>query len=142
MRTLVAIDPGEKHCGVAVWEQGKGAWSQLQPYEVDPYALFYMIAGYEPHGKVTVVMEEYKLYPWLLQQQGFSAVKTVETIGVVRWLCHCRDWTLVEQSATIKKPATGFMQTKGIEFRGTNQHMRDAEMHGWYWILKEDWSAA
>lgn len=132
---LVAIDPGEIHCGVATWND-----SDTDPhvYEYDPELLAEVLESWY-HGsgwKPTTVIEEFRLYPWKAQEQGYSQLKTVEVIGVVRHLCRRFGVTLVEQSATIKKPTFAQLQARGVLLKGTNQHMRDAEAHGWYYQLK------
>lgn len=135
---LIAIDPGEKHNGIAELVNSDG-WVLTSLLTLDQEGVADRLED-QALTRVLVVIEEYRLYPWLLQQQGYSAVKTVEMIGVVRHICRRREWRLVEQPATIKKPAAGWMQRKGIDHQGKNQHERDAEMHAYHYLLKEDWS--
>lgn len=129
---LLAIDPGEKHNGFAMWNSGDLTDTDtLGPDDFVDFLWHY------PNRWDQIVMEEYRLYPWLLQQQGFSAVETVEIIGVVKHLARQRGWPVEMQPASIKKPAEGITRTRGIRLVGRTRHARDAELHGWYWILKK-----
>lgn len=132
MRAL-AIDPGEVHCGIAVFKSGRAAWSTCT---VDQPTLFDTVRdALVRRATDVVVCEEYRLYPWLLQQQGFSPVTTVEAIGVVRYLCVQHAMRFVLQPATIKKPTFGIIKKRGIALIGKTQHERDAEAHAWHFYL-------
>lgn len=134
---ILSIDPGEVHCGTALWLGGKC----VSVKEYAPGALFaYLEDMLRSQSLDLVVMEEFRLYPWKAVEQGFSQLKTVETIGVVRYLVARWGMTipLIEQPALIKKPTEGHMRAGGVKHRAVVEkaggHCKDAESHG-YWYL-------
>jgi hypothetical protein len=141
---IIALDPGEKHCGFAQFGYGtpnpSPQWHMNVTYELSPGEMFHLLETCKVPGTL-VVFEEYRLYPWLLQEQGYSEVPTAERIGVIKYLCDKRRLAREQQSASIKKPTAGVMRVLGIEQTGPNQHCRDAEMHGWHFILNRlEWT--
>lgn len=130
---LIAVDPGERHCGVATWNDQP---TDPHCFTWEPAELFGHIEQWLNVWKPTVVVESFHLYPWLMDQQAYSDLKTVETIGVVRYLCGKFGAQLVEQNATIKKPTFAQLSARGIQLVGKNQHEKDAEAHGWHYILR------
>ena len=96
------------------------------------------------------VVEEYRLYPDMMQQQGMSSLGVVETIGAIKWFILAQNeperLALVMQQASIKDAgcrrlngACARVPRKGIQHDpavhvGTNVHSRDAESHGTYWV--------
>lgn len=129
--TMLSIDPGEKHCGMAYWIDGKLQWTM----DLDPPGLYRWLMNHEPTPSETfeVVMEAFKLYPWKSDAQAFSELRTVEVIGVVKFLCEVRKVFCTMQDATIKKPTFGIMRSRGVEVTG-NQHEKDAVAHGYHRI--------
>jgi hypothetical protein len=89
-----------------------------------------------------VVIEEFRLYPDKAAVQGYSQLKTVEVIGVVRYLCAVSEIELIEQGASIKKPARSQMAARGVENEAVKQgaggHCADAVLHGWYFLSREN----
>lgn len=126
----MAIDPGEVHCGVAIFEAGVC----VETNEVRPSALYGMI---ERMLLNAVVIEEFRLYPDKAKVQGYSQLKTVEVIGVVRYLCERERIPLIEQGASIKKVAKAQMTARGVGNLAVTQksggHAADAVLHGWYY---------
>lgn len=147
---ILAIDPGEKHCGLAYFEDTDSEWHVVSSWEEEPDEC--VMTAYRlmtEEGLNVLVVEEFRLYPWKSEQQGFSQIKTVEVIGVLRYL-HMRAAALLEghgalpvtewreQGASIKKPTAAICNAKGIKTTPkSNRHMKDAQLHGWYYILKE-----
>lgn len=87
----------------------------------------------EEHDPVELIIYEmYVLYPWLLEEQGFSEVLTVQTIGVIRYLAGKAKVKTVAQPASIKKPTRNQMRVRGIEVPGETIHARDASLHALY----------
>ena len=124
---LISIDPGDSHVGYAEWESGK-----LTKYEKHtPSSLISELESKAPGSVETVVVEAFRLYPWLAQQQGFSALKTPQLIGVIKYLSNYLGADLVEQGANIKKPAFAAMASEEFQLPKTNQHVKDAIAHGW-----------
>lgn len=132
MTKLIAVDPGEKHCGVAVW-----GVSDQRTVTLNPEELFVFIRDRLPKIDVLVV-EAYRVYPWV--DHAFAAVATVEVIGVLRYLWKDYEGEVVwaEQDATIKKPTEKILRAKGIKLVGRNRHERDAELHGHHYLQRRE----
>lgn len=132
--TWVAIDPGELHCGVAIFQ---GATLKVT-HTWSPPRLFDWLES----AKVDrVVCEGYWLYPWLLQEQGFSEVLTAQTIGVIKYICGKRRIRYHQQKATIKKPTAAIMKRSGVKLPGRTKggiHENDAVLHGYRYLLDEE----
>jgi hypothetical protein len=130
---VLAIDPGEVHCGVALYADGQCIDAQ----EMTPDELY----GWLMEGPdiAVLVCEEFRLYPDKMKVQGYSQLKTVEVIGVLRYLS-VGNYTFVEQGASIKKVARAQMARLGVEDRAVVEHKgghaSDAVVHGWYYINK------
>lgn len=133
MIPVLSIDPGEKHNAAAFWLDGVLQWQSTQSQDDLGDQIEDQIIPVFQQGGLVVVIEGYYLYPWLLQQQGFSEVRTVEMIGVVRRLCRRSGVELVVQKATIKKPAFAIAAYNDMVVPGRNQHERDAWAHGFYY---------
>ena len=126
---LISIDPGDSHVGYAEWESGK-----LTHYvKHSPASLIKELESKAPGSVETIVVESFRLYPWLAQQQGFSAFKTPQLIGVIKYLSNYLGADLVEQGANIKKPAFAAMASEEFQLPKTNQHVKDAIAHGWWY---------
>lgn len=167
VKVVIAIDPGEVHCGVALFEDGLCA----DTWEMGPAALLKWLKRMLRAQCVDVlVVEQFRLYPWMAEQQSFSSLPTVEVIGVLRYLwategCKSADsvvvrqardsggktvrgataleWvTWVENPATIKEPCDGICKAKGITLVSDtlkrSGHARDAELHGHYYLLHQE----
>lgn len=130
---VISIDPGDSFVGYAEWESG-----QLTRWvKHTPASLIAELEGKAPGSVSTIVVESFRLYPWLAHQQGFSALKTPQLIGVIKYLANYLGANIVEQGASIKKPAFAAMELEGFEMPKTNQHVRDAIAHGWHYHNKK-----
>lgn len=180
---LIAIDPGDKHVGVAFFStDDDGAWycQDAQQIEHDDFidGLAEMILM-DREAPPIVVYEKFRLYADKAELQTGSEFLTSQMIGVIKYLVRvhnqhvdrhdeaeaigklmtcelqggsCQDVKdrpqrieIVKQPADIKKPTTGILRTKKIksvgkaakkENPGWGDHCIDAELHGWYHILK------
>lgn len=131
---FLALDPGAKHCGIAWVDQSEVQWTRTEP----PEQFLVSLDTHLYRGITLVVMEEFRLYPWKSDQQAFSTLETVEVIGVVKWICRRRGITLVTQSASVKKPAVGWMRHREVAHLGRTQHEKDAEMHAYYYLWSKN----
>lgn len=136
---VLAIDPGERHCGMAWFIDGKCTQAiERLPGE----CIIQVRLDLEVRAIDVLVVEEYRLYPWKAAQQAFSQIKTIEVIGVLRYLfaIHGTDaMTWVEQGASIKEPTQGILRAKGLKKRAKgSQHALDAELHGYYYLMNRD----
>ena len=142
---LIAIDPGEVHCGIARFE---GDYL-MSTFEMTPDDLFdylknvfeYFAKPNADYDSIVVVMESFRLYPGSSKALAYSALMTVEVIGVVRFLCKQAGIKLVEQNATIKIPTRKQMVARGIVnfavTSGKGRHCADAVEHGYYYLLRD-----
>jgi hypothetical protein len=134
---VLAIDPGAVHCGVAMWIDAECIWGN----EYDPTSLYENLAFWlETKSVDTVVIEMFQLYPWMAEEQGWSQMETCEVIGVLKYICWAWDYEPVMQPASIKKPTFAILRRKKIKAYGKtpkNQHILDAQAHGWYYIFNK-----
>lgn len=144
---MLVIDPGFINCGMATFSKlSNGSWRVTEswkerPFECLDFVRSWLQSATDHHA---LLIEEFKLYPWQMQQQGFSSMGTPEMIGVLMWLYVQEVGSRTEvdepapalclQGAHWKKPAEVFMKKGGRDFIGPNQHARDAELHGWAMI--------
>jgi len=156
---ILAIDPGESS-GVArldVVDVSKlgVVRKEIVPVFVRTFDQAGVYAELEgPQFYDAVVLEEFRLFPWMATYQSFSELPTVEVIGVVKYLCAKNDTPLYVQRADIKKEARSIAEATGWKmkdrslgsgkgkYRGPDfdypgpQHPRDALAHGIYWIYR------
>lgn len=99
VETLLAIDPGDVHVGMALFtkdrtdqDTGYGPWRCRTAYErgwadgLDEVAML-MIDGLLDH----LVVERFQLYPDLAQEQAGSDMLTSQWIGAATWLVHANE---------------------------------------------------
>ena len=91
--------------------------------------------GVEPWKWDVVVMESFRLYTRMAAAQAWSTFGTVEVIGVVKERCRQERVELTMQSASVKKPIAAILRARGVALTGKGPHARDAELHGWHWVL-------
>lgn len=146
---MIAIDPGET-CGVALFD-GTRCWQAL-PMASDGCLHFLeamlqrqshvdaMLRGIAPIREV--VVERFRLYASKARQQTGSSFRTVEVIGVIKWLCHLADIPCILVPADIKNATAGNMRGRGIQSvaQGENstvrEHAKDAEQLGYYRLFE------
>ena len=140
-----AIDPGDTHCGMASfaadhWTQG--AYACVWTNEHTPLDCLQLVNEAIRDGVEYLVIEEFRLYPWVSDQQAWSQLKTSQLIGALKttYLQNRQDGQyLVMQPASIKKPTTAQLRKRKIPSKAklakVGRHCQDAELHGWYWIF-------
>jgi len=162
---VVAIDPGAVNCGMAYFhiDPKDGLWMCTAADKTDPVTCIKRLRSFlaETEARLAggsggvgegptllppvayvpgvVVIEEYRLYPDKMAEQALTALGVVETIGGLRWVfkdeADLKVHGLVMQSASIKAAGQRQMAKARLHPIGRNQHARDAEFHGWYYIL-------
>ena len=80
-----------------------------------------------------VVVEEYRVYPG---QNTWSEVETTWLIGVILYHSRKLGIPVKRQKAAVKKPTFALLAARGTPLRGDTQHARDAEAHGWRWVMR------
>jgi RNase H-fold protein (predicted Holliday junction resolvase) len=144
---LIALDPGDKHVGVALFERRPDTllrWACIVAYEMGPTEAVDSLADMLRDGDLdTIVYERFALYLDKAAEQAGSTMETAQMIGVIRYLHRTlADHTkvaLVEQPASIKKPTRSLVKRRGIKPvapKTAGDHARDSELHGWSWILR------
>lgn len=151
-RRILAVDPGGVHVGMAEFgDDGcTRAW-ELTPAEAPGYVREAIL---DPRDPIDVlVIEEFRLYPWLAAQQTYSDFPTVQLIGALKlvWATGGGQWwgaeggelpILAMQPATIKDPTRSVLRGRGIKSVAkklkAGGHAADAELHGWHYILREE----
>lgn len=148
MQSIIAIDPGGSHCGVAVFvivmdEDGNLHLECRLTTEHTPESMFDSIRvwgalhGNSKLGFDVMVVESFRLYPEKMASLAWSTLRTVEVIGVLRERCRQEGVPFVLQPASIKKATDGQLKARGIllKSKGSGGHAKDAELHGWhYWL--------
>lgn len=135
----LAIDPGDVHCGMALFNEGKclDAW-KMKPVECERFVQ----SALREQEIQALVVEEFRLYPWESDAQAWSQFLTVEVIGVLRWLWLTEGTNCIwkEQGANIKKPSRGILRMRKIKSmakaKGAGGHALDAELHGYHFLLR------
>lgn len=175
MFTLLAVDPGDRHCGLARFKVRPGStvddrwyakltWStELTPRQLVavmesqawPDAVLADLPEQRPESIDVLVVEEFRLYPWMAREQGYSDFKTPRLIGKLELVAEWAGIPLYLQGASVKKlsvaasrrlvmdsdlpgderPELVKLVSGRYDFVGRNQHVRDAIAHGWYWLL-------
>lgn len=141
-RTFTAVDPGFTKGGLAEFRNitplmDFESWVCIKAWKPKPMELIEWVI--EAMRTRDIVMEEYRLYPWSMEQQGFSSLGTPEVIGVIRY-AHWKQvqegltFALVLQGAHVMKPAETILGREGIKLIGKNKDARAAELHGWWAI--------
>ena len=130
---MLAIDPGEVHCGYALFNGGDcyeaGEWR--------PHELMTRLEGWMRQGALDeVVIEDYRLYPDKSKQQAHSQMFTVRVIGALEFIVarFGGGVPVIFQRADIKKATVAQNEKRGYQWksRGHGGHAKDAETHGLY----------
>jgi hypothetical protein len=134
--SIIAIDPGEEHNGVAVFVEGECRWTTTVSRDILFDSLGVWSALYCKKGMFdVVVVEEFKLYPGKAASLSWSTLGTVEIIGALRERYRREGITFVTQPASIKKPTKAMVKRRGLPIMGKDGHARDACMHGYYYLI-------
>jgi hypothetical protein len=135
MTAFLSIDPGTVHCGLALFHDEHCDWAQ----EYTPSDLLSVVEkALEDCAVSEIVCEEFRLYPKAASMLAYDDLRTVEVIGVLRWLCSRAKVPFILQPASIKRATTAMVKRRAIELasHGAGEHARDAELHGFYRIWR------
>lgn len=136
--SVVAIDPGDVHCGMAIGvDRVEAAW-ECAPWEAIQFVKDWLAGG----GGEALVVEGFWLYPDKAMSQVGGQLKTVELIGVLRYLHAVGgegvNWA--EQQASIKVPTRSILSARKIKSVAkaskAGGHAADAELHWHYYNNK------
>lgn len=157
IRNFLPIDPGDVHQGVSYFEiecELPGNWTLWRHWtrDLNRKGLFELL---ETAALDAVMLEEFRLYPEMARNQGYSDFKTSQIIGAVVYICESRGIPVYLQGASLKKKArrigedlgfpgkerwigTGRGRYWGWDFEAPSQHERDATAHGVYWAFNHE----
>jgi hypothetical protein len=151
---LTSVDPGGEHVGVAQFAQAEDlSWQCIWAGEMTPLQFEDWLSEQMILGQIdTLVIEEWVLFPDKAMQQVGSDMPTSQLIGVIRYIHRMTHsiaarWPdlepvqLVFQPPTIKIPTRSLLRTRGLTsmakyLKIPKDHAADAELHGYYRILK------
>lgn len=137
---VLSIDPGEVHCGMAEF-LGLRCY---HAYEVGPEECVDIVEQTLIQESIDVlVYEKFQLYAKQAMELVGQELGTVKVIGVLEYLHrrHAKMTSLVAYPASNKKVIQGILRAKGISSEAKRSraggHAMDAELHGYYYLLKE-----
>jgi len=133
----LAIDPGEKHCGMAEAIGFKENEMMCGEYTWTPKNLLDYLSD---SGCVTnydaIIIEEFRLYPWTAKSLIWSDMPVCKLIGKIEYICEKNGIKVVFQKASIKRLPFVKKELKGKKFK--TQHERDAYMHLVYYLKSKE----
>jgi hypothetical protein len=133
---VIAIDPGDVHCGMALGiVSTNGQFSCVRAWEATPDECADEVAGWLLAGELAaVVVERFSLYADKAATQVGSTMPTAELIGILKYLVRVAgNASLVLQGADIKKSMRSQLKARGIKLLPAEaDHARDAQLHLWY----------
>lgn len=154
MISLLAIDPGDVHNGVAYFELGMlDVGAGLTRFWTADMVRDDLENLVETAPIDVLVVEEFRLYPQLAREQGYSDFQTCQRIGVLDYLARKRGIPIYMHGGSLKRKArglgeglrfpgkermigTGRGKYWGWDFQARSQHERDATGHGVWWSFR------
>lgn len=148
---LLAVDPGGEHVGTAVYRPNPdGSWSCVSVREFQPLPFEDWLTEQLYIGRVRhLVVERFALYPEMAPLLAGSEMETSQLIGVIKYIHRASanrrepldPCTIEFQPASIKTATRSVLKKRGIASVATRlgipgDHVRDAELHGAYALMK------
>jgi hypothetical protein len=141
---LLAVDPGDEHVGVAWFDKQEKGWGCVLVLEMTPGEF----RGYLGPALASGIFRYFVVESWALYREKAlqligSEMLTSQMIGMakyVHWVAsHGYEIDLVMQKPSVKKATFAILARKGYQFAADRlkipaQHVRDAEVHGVYFI--------
>lgn len=124
------MDPGEKHVGVAIWNE----YALVAAMETTPTIVLSQIVKYEPS---LIVIEAFSLRStrWT-NAQAVQAVATLKLIGAIEYAVDCYNGLVVEQQPSVRHTAQQspfWRDLQKVRPVPANSHARSAVAHGLYY---------
>lgn len=141
MSTMIAIDPGGEHVGVAGFGYGQDAGAVcIRALELTPEQAEELIWSMGTNSAIDVlVIESWRLFPDMAPKLAGSDMPTSQLIGALRFIARRHGVPVVFQDPVIKVPMQHLLRSAGIALRsvkeGRGGHAKDAELHGWRWLV-------
>jgi len=147
---VIAIDPGDVHCGMALGVTGTdGTFACVQAWEATPDECADYVAGWLLSGELeALVIEKFNLYGDKAKEQIGSDFPTVQLIGVLKYLVRVAGIQaeqdgryrarLAMYGADTKKSLRAQLKARGIALLPAEaDHARDAQLHLWHYAGAE-----
>jgi len=147
---VIAIDPGDVHCGMALGITGtNGQFACIKAWEATPDECADYVAGWLLSGELeALVIEKFNLYADKAKEQIGSEFPTVQLIGVLRYLVRVAGLEADKQGryrarlamygADTKKSLRAQLQARKIALLPAEaDHARDAQLHLWHYAGAE-----
>lgn len=154
---LFALDPGNinQGCASGLIEGGDLYIGQTMNIR-HRTELWDELVTQHQNGVQLVIVEEFRLYPEMARQQGYSDFMTTQVIGSVRFMSEYLDWfpfTLAKAEfkakarrigeraglpGSIRMLGSGRTKYRGWDFQAKTQHERDAIAHLVYWVFRNE----
>lgn len=136
-RTVIAVDPGDVHVGLAMTSTAGGVTAWEESNEDAVPNMDGRVAALRRGGhRVVLVLEGFSLYDDKAKDQVGSRMLTSQMIGGMKEVARRHGASAVEQGASIKKPLRAQLRARGIKLVGHGPHAVDAELHLYYRLLR------
>lgn len=118
MTGLIAVDPGDVHCGVAFFIRADNEWgwqcTNTEEFEPDEFldALAETYVDQDPAWQF-LVYEKFRLYADKARLQTGSEFPTAQAIGVIRWLGRTHNRHAAEHRAALESGSLATCQFTG-----------------------------
>jgi hypothetical protein len=133
---IIAVDPGDKHVGVAEWRLDRGRYA-MESRELDAPQAPEWVDERISSGVQALIIEEFRLYKGKALAQSGSAMLTAEMIGALKWIAGVYKVPVVLQPAAIKIPTRAQCKARNFDWQDRKSgHASDARLHAWYYLLR------
>lgn len=134
LTSVLAVDPGGAHVGVATWHLGE----DLKATEIDAMKWLRMFARIVREYDV-VIIEKFVLYPGKAGPQAWSPMVTSEMIGAMKWIAQEAGVKVVEQGADIKIPTRRQCRVRHLQWKDNKGgHASDALLHLQHYLIRNN----
>lgn len=129
---LVAVDPGEEHVGIALFDMElPDEWWVQTALTLAPDAAIDRLWDMMLQRQIRhLVVEEWRVHPGN-SGAAWSTCKTAEVIGALRYRARSLDTPFDTIPPRVKKPMGGWVRRTNTPLIGDTVHARDAELIGW-----------
>lgn len=132
--SLLCLDPGET-TGWAIFRHGK--LTGAGQFRVTRLELFdQLVTKFNPD---MMIIENYRVYPWLLKQHSWSEIPTLRYIGALQHIAALRGTPVrLQMAQLVKTYCTNPKLRQWGLYREDKKHANDAIRHGCYFLLFGD----
>jgi len=131
---LIAIDPGDKNQGFAIFTS-----TNLKEWTKDRIGvrtsadeLYDLLDKEKPS---IIVIEKFVTYPWKAKQQSWGKQKTPQVVGGVKALARVLVASLIEQTTGNRDIGYMWGKIKKLPKSNPSNHAHDAEAHAVFYII-------